>query len=335
MGIAGNEMIPFLFPPFQWTSPLRYNAFTPKKSPVMSNSPQVPWESLRAFAEGAFDGIAILDEEGRIQEWNSQASELFGWRRNEALGQPLQELIAPQSEREAFRESFIQIQHEDRLSQTGTLFQVVGQHKTGSRVMVGISIVPICIQPQPLYAAYIRDVSQESPLVPQIKPETTTIQLLYQTTMASATALSFEEALGRSIERICELTGWTIGHAWLPDPTGELLTSSEICAHRRRHADRCAPGRGGRFPAPAGRGISRPDLGEAKAVLDRGHLHRSDVFRGGFSGRAQRLGCVRVSGVRSKPARVGAGVLLSPRRRALAAFAAVAQHLGQAVGRHF
>ncbi len=194
----------------------------------MSSALQLPWESLRAFAEGAFDGIAIIDEAGRIREWNSQACELFGWRRNEVLDRPIDELIAPQSDRDAFRESFTQIQREDRLSQTGTLFQVVGQHKSGSRLMVGISIVPICTEPRRLYAAYIRDVSQDSPLVPQLRPETTTIQLLYQTTMVSATALSYEEALGRSIERICELTGWTIGHAWLPDSSGEILKSSDI-----------------------------------------------------------------------------------------------------------
>ena len=207
-----------------------------------------------------------MDEEGRIQEWNSQAVELFGWRRNEVLGKPIQELIAPQPDRDAFRESLIQIQHEDRLSQTGTLFQVLGQHKTGSRLMVGISIVPICIRPQRLYAAYIRDVSQESPLVPQLRPETTTIQLLYQTTMASATALSFEEALGRCIERICELTGWTIGHAWLPDSSGEILKSSEHLAGLRRDAGGrgsgrrwtiCGSGGARGFPARFGNGESR------------------------------------------------------------------------------
>jgi PAS domain S-box-containing protein len=56
----------------------------------------------RGVIDTALDGFVQLDEEGRIVRWNPQAETLFGWSRDEAMGQSLSTLIAADGDRERF-----------------------------------------------------------------------------------------------------------------------------------------------------------------------------------------------------------------------------------------
>src|SRR3989338_6837608 len=52
-------------------------------------------ERLRQINATAQDAIIVVDEQARITDWNLAAQKMFGHSREEALGQPLHQLIAP------------------------------------------------------------------------------------------------------------------------------------------------------------------------------------------------------------------------------------------------
>ncbi len=56
-----------------------------------------------AILETALDSIITIDQEGRITEFNPAAEQIFGYRRAEALGREIAELIIPPSMRESHR----------------------------------------------------------------------------------------------------------------------------------------------------------------------------------------------------------------------------------------
>jgi len=56
----------------------------------------------RAILEQANDAFVMLDEEGRIVEWNRAARTTFGWTRSQAYGRLFSEMILPEAERAAF-----------------------------------------------------------------------------------------------------------------------------------------------------------------------------------------------------------------------------------------
>jgi DNA-binding response OmpR family regulator len=56
---------------------------------------------LRAIVEGALDAVVGMDANGLVIDWNQQAEATFGYRREEALGRRLAELIIPAQFREA------------------------------------------------------------------------------------------------------------------------------------------------------------------------------------------------------------------------------------------
>ena len=60
-------------------------------------------ESVSAILQLAHNAFVTLDAEGRIVEWNRRAQELFGYSRDEAIGQDVAELIVPERYRSRHR----------------------------------------------------------------------------------------------------------------------------------------------------------------------------------------------------------------------------------------
>jgi diguanylate cyclase (GGDEF)-like protein/PAS domain S-box-containing protein len=58
-------------------------------------------EKLRRVLDTAGDAFVTIDEDGTVLNWNDQATTLFGWSRDEAMGQPLHTLIIPEESRAA------------------------------------------------------------------------------------------------------------------------------------------------------------------------------------------------------------------------------------------
>ena len=58
----------------------------------------------RLIIECSLSAIVIMDSYGIITDWNPQAEKMFGWSRNEAIDQRLQDLIIPPRLRKAHRQ---------------------------------------------------------------------------------------------------------------------------------------------------------------------------------------------------------------------------------------
>ncbi|MGF6275061.1 PAS domain S-box-containing protein [Massilia sp. UYP11] len=60
---------------------------------------------FRTILETAYDGFVAVDREGRITDWNAQATHIFGMDAAHAIGSPA-ELLLPEEKRVAFRTAF-------------------------------------------------------------------------------------------------------------------------------------------------------------------------------------------------------------------------------------
>lgn len=57
-------------------------------------------KELECIFNAAPEAIIVINEEGNIVEWNSEAETLFGWNANEVMGKPMHEIIMPSRYRE-------------------------------------------------------------------------------------------------------------------------------------------------------------------------------------------------------------------------------------------
>ena len=116
--------------------------------------------SFRTLIESAPDGIVIADADGRIALVNTQTEILFGYGREEMLGQPV-EMLVPEAARGGhvrYRADYLAT---PRVRPMGAGLELSGRRKDGSEFPVSISLSPIQTGPEPLVFADIRDISAQ------------------------------------------------------------------------------------------------------------------------------------------------------------------------------
>ncbi|MCC4115046.1 PAS domain S-box protein [Aromatoleum toluclasticum] len=116
-------------------------------------------ERARQLIETAPDAIVVVDNGGRILLVNTQTERLFGYAREELVGQSI-EVLVPQQLRGTHvgkRDAYI---GKPSVRPMGTGLDLAGQRKDGSQVPIEISLSPLGNGDNLLISAAIRDITE-------------------------------------------------------------------------------------------------------------------------------------------------------------------------------
>ena len=117
-------------------------------------------ETTRLIIDTALDAVITIDQDGQITRWNDQAETIFGWRRAEAVGQRLSELIIPPD---------LRAKHERGLkhySETGEgpvldkRIEITAQRRNGNIFPVELTIHVLKANNKVSFAAFVRDITE-------------------------------------------------------------------------------------------------------------------------------------------------------------------------------
>ena len=112
-----------------------------------------------AILEAALDAVITMDHDGKVVEFNSAAERIFGYRREDAVGRLLADLIIP----ERFRAD-----HSDGLARylatgdgpvLGKRIEMPAIRADGTEFLAELSIVRITTDGAPLFTGYLRDLT--------------------------------------------------------------------------------------------------------------------------------------------------------------------------------
>jgi PAS domain S-box-containing protein len=123
---------------------------------------------FRALLEAAPDAMVIADAEGRIDLVNAQTEALFGYPRDQLIGQPV-EILVPErfrSRHVGHRQDYLA---EPRMRSMGEGLELHGRRADGSEFPVAISLSPVETDEGTLIVSAIRDVSRTKQAEQQIK----------------------------------------------------------------------------------------------------------------------------------------------------------------------
>lgn len=115
-------------------------------------------ERGQRLMEVAPDAIIIADEKGRIVVVNQAAERLFGYRRDELVGQPIERLVpdAAAARHVALRDGYIA---HSTTRAMGSGLELLGRRKDASLVPVEISLSPLADADGLLIVAAVRDIT--------------------------------------------------------------------------------------------------------------------------------------------------------------------------------
>ena len=137
--------------------------------PTAEEVPEAASEDMfRGLLEAAPDAMVIVDAGGEIALVNEQLVKLFGYRRDELLGQPI-EILVPARLRALHIEHRSDYSREPRARPMGAGLDLKGRRRDGSEFPVEISLSPMRIGSGLLITAAIRDTSERRRVETQLR----------------------------------------------------------------------------------------------------------------------------------------------------------------------
>ncbi|HEX7172811.1 MAG TPA: PAS domain S-box protein, partial [Candidatus Limnocylindria bacterium] len=125
-------------------------------------------EQVRSIIETASSAFVGMDGAGVIMDWNARAEETFGWRRDEAIGKRVGELIVPEATRAQHEAGFRRVQRGGRPRTRGRR-ELVAMHRDGREFPVEIAMWAIEQGGSYRFSALIDDITERKRLEEELR----------------------------------------------------------------------------------------------------------------------------------------------------------------------
>ena len=102
----------------------------------------------------------MVDQQDNISLWNTAAERIFGYTPEEAIGQELHSLIAPQRYHQAFQQAFGQVKTTKRGALIGQMVELTAMRRDGTEFPVELSLSSVKLKGNWNGMAIIRDITE-------------------------------------------------------------------------------------------------------------------------------------------------------------------------------
>lgn len=221
VGIAGGVLwIPMLGLLFWATGRLRAEHRQARQESAWAKAAEAALlqsqERNRAIVDTALDGVITIDSTGIVTDWNAQATAIFGWSREEALGRALSKTIIPERDRQAHEHGLREFLRTGVGAVLNRRIEIVAQHKNGRELPVELAVSPAKIGDAYIFSAFIRDITDRRRAERRLASQ-------YAVTRVLAEATTLEEAVPKIIQAIGESLEWDLGVFWRVDKSAGTL----------------------------------------------------------------------------------------------------------------
>ncbi|MGH7215968.1 MAG: histidine kinase dimerization/phospho-acceptor domain-containing protein, partial [Nitrospiraceae bacterium] len=163
---------------------------------------------IRRIIEMALDAFIGMDADGVITDWNVRAEQMFGWPRQEAIGQLFSAIIIPAQHREAHERGLRHFLATGEGPMLNTRVEITGCHRDGHEILIELAISPALGQGGTYtFSMFVRDISIRK------RTEERSI-MLHSLTQILAESDTITDAIPKFLRIICDFSRWDLGALW-------------------------------------------------------------------------------------------------------------------------
>lgn len=175
------------------------------------------------------DAVVVMTTDGTIAGWNRAAEDTFGWTWEEVRGRSLGDVIVPEQHRKAHRDGLQRIERGGEPHVINRRIEITALHKNGREMPIELSITRAPSSNGAVFVGFIRDITERRQAEVQSERQALESRLMFEIANMAAESDSFETALRKALESICQITGWPVGHAFVvPAGNPNILRSSGV-----------------------------------------------------------------------------------------------------------
>ncbi|GIW53660.1 MAG: hypothetical protein KatS3mg082_0064 [Nitrospiraceae bacterium] len=187
-------------------------------------------ERNRVIIDTALDAVITTDADGAIRDWNAQASHLFGWTREEALGRQLAATIFPEQDRAAHEQRVQQFLSTGESRCLNQRVEVMARHRDGHEFPVELAIAPARVGEATILSAFVRDITARKRAESRLASQ-------YAVTRVLSECHTLADAAPKILQALCESLEWEVGAIWQVDRSADVLRCLDLWVSPALRAD--------------------------------------------------------------------------------------------------
>jgi len=125
--------------------------------------------NVETLLENALDAVIAMNAHGCITQWNRQAEETFGWRKEDVLGKKMSEVIIPKPFREAHERGLKNFLLTGQGRILNKRIELTALKKNGSIIPVELSVTPIKTKDSMICFGFLRDISERKKAIEDLQ----------------------------------------------------------------------------------------------------------------------------------------------------------------------
>ena len=192
----------------------------------------------RLVLETALDAVVVMDRRGNVVDWNDNATRVFGWTAEEVRGRLMADFIIPERFRESHALGLAHFLVTGEAKVLGQRIEIWGLRRTGEEFPIELSISPVTENSSLIFVGFLRDISDRRNAERLREQHALKMEALYRVISVAAENNSFDDALQICLESVQRITGWPLGHVFLPSESQPVrLLPSPVWYSTRSHEE--------------------------------------------------------------------------------------------------
>ena len=168
-------------------------------------------ETFRTISVSAQDAILMMDDAGEITYWNEAAEKIFGYAREEAVGQELHSFLAPQRFHEAYRQGLAHFKTTGEGHAVGQTLELAAVRKDGTEFPIELSLSAVKLKDRWHAIGILRDITARKQAEKQILRQSIVLNAINQVFSEAMQCETPEEVAHTCLAVAEDLTGSPFG----------------------------------------------------------------------------------------------------------------------------